>query len=75
MIKTEYLKDGTLIQHYSDAGFMLLQNETGLKYSDPIDVVPCRYTYSETDEKIEAEDIDDNSVKAQAYDIIVGEGE
>ena len=52
MIKTEFLNDGTLIKHYSDAGFMLLQVETGIKYSDPVDVVPCRYTYEETDEKI-----------------------
>ena len=57
MIKTEFLNDGTLIKHYSDAGFMLLQNETGAKYSDPIDVVPCRYTYTETDEPIEDSDV------------------
>lgn len=50
MVQFEYLNDGTLIRHYSDAGFMLLQNETGIKYSDPVDVVPCRYTYTETDE-------------------------
>ena len=53
MIKIEFLNDGTLIKHYSDAGFMLLQVETGMKYSDPVDVVPCRYTYEETDELIE----------------------
>lgn len=57
MIKTELLNDGTLIKHYSDAGFMLLQVETGAKYSDPIDVIPCRYTYEETDEKIEVEEV------------------
>ena len=50
MILTEYLNDGTLIKHYSDAGYLLLQNETGIKYADPVDVVPCRYTYTETDE-------------------------
>lgn len=54
MIKTELLNDGTLIKHYSDLGVMLLQNETGAKYSDPIDVVPCAYTYTETDEPIDA---------------------
>jgi hypothetical protein len=60
MILTEYLNDGTLIKHYSDAGFMLLQNETGIKYSDPVDIVPCRYTYEETNELIESnEQIDD----------------
>ena len=53
MIQTEYLHDGTLIKHYSDAGYILLQVETGIKYADPIDVVPCRYTYVETDELIE----------------------
>ena len=56
MIKTEYLNDGTLIKHYSDAGFMLLQVETGEKYADPVDIVPCRYTYEETDELVENED-------------------
>lgn len=55
MILTEFLNDGTLIKHYSDAGFMLLQVETGMKYSDPIDVVPCRYTYEETSELIDGD--------------------
>lgn len=61
MIQTEYLKDGTLIKHYSDAGFMLLQNETGEKYADPVDIVPCRYTYTETDELIDSDDGEDIS--------------
>lgn len=56
MIKTEYLNDGTLIKHYSDSGFLLLQNETGAKYAEPIDAIPCIYTYIETDEPIEAEE-------------------
>ena len=59
MILAEFLNDGTLIKHYSDAGFMLLQVETGVKYSDPIDVVPCRYTYEETDDLIEVEEVMD----------------
>lgn len=62
MIQVEYLNDGTLIKHYSDAGFMLLQNETGIKYSDPVDVVPCRYTYTETDELVEAETEEEEEV-------------
>ena len=56
MIKFEYLNDGALIRHYSDSGYMLLQVETGLKYSDPVDLVPCRYTYAETDEIVELAD-------------------
>lgn len=50
MIQTKYLNNETLIQHYSDLGVYLLQNETGIKYLDPIDIVPCPYTYTETDE-------------------------
>lgn len=78
MIKTEYLHDGTLIKHYSDAGYMLLQVETGIKYSDPVDAVPCRYTYEETDELIDAdidEDMSEVEEKAKAYDILTGVSE
>jgi hypothetical protein len=56
MIITEYLNDETLVKHYSDKGVLLLQKETGIKYSDPIDIVPCPYTYEETDEPIEVEE-------------------
>ena len=52
MIQTKYLNNGTLIQHYSDRGVYLIQNETGIKYADPVDIVPCPYTYTETDEVI-----------------------
>lgn len=59
MIQTEYLNDNTFIKHYSDIGMMLLQNETGLLYSDPIDLMPCRYTYTETDIPCEVEEEND----------------
>lgn len=77
MIKYEYLNDATLVRHYSDAGFMLLQNETGILYSDPIDAVPCQYTYTETEEKIEVEEAhrDEIKEKAAAYDILTGVSE
>jgi hypothetical protein len=79
MILTEYLNDGTLIKHYSDKGVMLLQVETGMKYSDPVDVVPCRYTYEETDELVESsetgEEMSEIEEKAKAYDILVGVSE
>lgn len=39
-----------LVRHYSDRGMMMLQIETGIRYADAIDVVPCAYTYEETDE-------------------------
>ena len=37
-------------------GFYILQNETGVKYAEAIDVEGAPYTYSETDEKIETEE-------------------
>ena len=55
MIQTELLKNGTLIKHYSDAGFFIRQEETGMEYPEAIDVVPCRYTYTETDKPIDPE--------------------
>ena len=48
--------DERFVRHYSDEGFYLLQVETGIEYSDAIDVVPCRYSYEETDKVIEDDD-------------------
>lgn len=48
MIKSENISD-TLVRHYSDTGMMIKQVETGNLYNEAVDVVPCRYTYEETD--------------------------
>ena len=42
-----------LYRTYSDQGFMLRQNETGILYSEPIDIEEAPYTYEETDILIE----------------------
>lgn len=47
-----YKDNRRLVRTVSDAGMMILQNETGIKYSEAVDVYPCRYTYTETDEPI-----------------------
>lgn len=59
MIKTEYLKDNTLIRHYSDENKKIKQVETGIIYVEAVDVVPCRYTYEETDEPIEEPEVEE----------------
>ena len=41
-----------LIRTYSDANKYIIQNETGIKYAEAIDV-PNKYTYTESDELIE----------------------
>ena len=59
MIVTEYdatRKDGVVLNRtYSDAGFYIIQNETGIKYSEAVDVEGAPYTYAETDELIPVE--------------------
>lgn len=42
----------TRVHHYSDAGMMMRQIETGRLYEDAVDRIPCRYTYEETDKPI-----------------------
>lgn len=49
--------DGMLYT-YSDTKY-IIQNETGLEYEDAYDIIPCPYTYSESDrEKLRKEDDD-----------------
>lgn len=42
-----------LYRTYSDEGVYILQNETGIEYTEAIDVEDAPYTYSETDKPIE----------------------
>lgn len=58
MIKQEKKKVGEhyFTHTYSDSRFYILQVETGVKYDEAYDVIPCRYTYEETSEKIETEE-------------------
>ena len=47
-------KDGVnLYRTYSDKEVYILQNETGIEYTEAIDVENAPYTYSETDKSIE----------------------
>ena len=50
----ETREDGVnLYRTYSDQGFMLRQIETGVLYSEAIDIEGTSYTYEETNEPIE----------------------
>lgn len=53
-IITENIKVGerTLIKHQSDNNKFIRQVETGKEYASAVDVIPCRYTYEETDKEI-----------------------
>lgn len=37
---------------YSDEGFSILQNETGVEYDEAYDIMSTDLTYTETDHKI-----------------------
>ena len=57
MITSNYIEVNgrTLIKHESDSGKMIRQVETGLEYTSAVDVIPCRYTYEETEKDISDE--------------------
>ena len=42
----------TLLHTCSDSNKYILQVETNIKYNEAYDVIPCRYTYTETEEEI-----------------------
>lgn len=48
------------VRHWSDKDVRLRQIETGELYDDAVDVIPCRYTYEETDIPIEYVPEEDN---------------
>ena len=41
-----------LYRTYSDAGYLIRQNETGVEYDEAIDVEGASYTYTETDKLV-----------------------
>ena len=55
MIKQEktIINNKELLHTYSDNNKYILQVETNVKYNEAYDVIPCRYTYIETEEEIE----------------------
>lgn len=57
MIKTENIivRGVQAVRTYSDAGMLIKQVETGNLYGEAVDVVPCRYTYTETDTPVPAD--------------------
>jgi len=79
MIVKEFFKtrnDGVkLYRTYSNEGFKIKQIETDTIYDEAIDIETSNYTYEETEELIEQEELDEIELKAKAYDIITGEVE
>ena len=56
MIIVELVDNDTRERRYSDKNVMIRQVETGILYEDAVDVIPCKYTYEESDVLIESVD-------------------
>ena len=65
-----------LVRRYSDTGMMIRQVETGIDYSEAVDIETANYTYVETDIPVEYnkhEDLPEDEISAnEAFDIIFG---
>lgn len=72
MIKTDFYmerEDGiSLYRTYSDSGMIIQQEQTGIEYTEAIDVENSGYTYVETDTPIADDEISDSEV----LDILLG---
>ena len=55
-----YNENEKLICHYAEDEngdkYYIIQNETQVKFDEAVDIYPCNYTYSATDEKVETEE-------------------
>ena len=63
MIVQEFIND--LLFTHSDSNFYIIQNETGQKYEDAWDTLPCKYTYSESEELIPKREEEDDVISGQ----------
>ena len=80
-IVTEYPYKGRTdrIKHYSDIGYTVIQNETGIEYGEAIDIYPCPYTYSEGNlietESTESTEIDYETAYNEITEVLDGDTE
>ena len=58
MLKQEKItiNNKALLHTYSDNNKYILQVETNVEYNEAYDVIPCKYTYTETEEEIVIEE-------------------
>lgn len=57
MITTEIITIGTRqFQRTTSDAYMIRQIETGNQYQEAVDILPCAYTYEETDIPLPIED-------------------
>lgn len=70
MITTENITIGTRqFQRTKSDTYMIRQIETGNVYQEAVDIIPCAYTYEETDTLLfdESEEISDSEATTEEY--------
>ena len=77
MLQTEFyatLEDGTvLVRTYSDAGMYIIQDGTGMEYSEAVDPEKMNRTYTESDRKIPEDQLPEIMKKDSAEETPVEE--
>ena len=69
-------KDGiNLYKVYSNIDLYIRKIGTEDIYTEVIDIENAPYEYEETEEKINGKELSELELKAQAYDILIGEAE
>lgn len=68
MIVQERIEGHNLIKTYSDSGFLIRQEQTGIEYAEAVDIENSGYTYVETDIPIEEDELTDS----EALSVIMG---
>lgn len=69
-------EDGiNLYKTYSNEQFIIHKIGTEEYYEEAIDIENTSYEYEETTEKIDGKELSELELKAQAYDILIGEAE
>ncbi len=67
MIVQERIEGRNLIKTYSDSGFLIRQEQTGIEYAEAIDIENSGYTYIETNILTE-----DDITPEEALNILLG---
>lgn len=73
MIVEQIFNENTVL-HFSDQGMKIRQIETGFLFDEAGDLIPCEYTYEETNVPIDSDPIEDEEIdEITALRIIMGE--
>lgn len=61
------INETNFVRHYSDAGVMIRKVGTDEEYAEAIDLLPCGYTYEETEDPIPTEENAEKGTEKEEY--------